>query len=215
MKRACALRVAAALAMAAAISGCAGRPDSVSGASLQLSAAPGAVIASGTPLIVTPSSRGGAARLAAAIAAKLGAPVVSPSDVTVQELEGASLVGMGSGIFDQANHKALLALADSLPPMHGKKVFIFSTSGVARANLEGLHEPDPHQALRDRLVAKGCRIVGEFNCEGFNDNSFLFLFGGMNKGRPNATDIARAESFAESMGTQAAPASPVVVLRKP
>jgi hypothetical protein len=49
------------------------------------------------------------------------------------------------------------------------------------------------------LIAKGCQIVGEFNCTGYNDNSFLFLIGGMNKGHPNADDIARAEAFADSL----------------
>ncbi len=83
--------------------------------------------------------------------------------------------------------------------MPGRKVFIFSTSGVSREKAPGLNEEDPHKALRERLIAKGCEIVGEYNCVGYNDNSFLFLIGGMNKGHPNAKDIAGAEAFADSL----------------
>jgi hypothetical protein len=45
-------------------------------------------------------------------------------------------------------------------------------------------------------LAKGYKIVDEFGCVGFNTNSFLRFFGGLNKGRPNAEDLKRAEDFA-------------------
>jgi hypothetical protein len=201
MKPRATLRIAAALLSATVLLGCDARPNSVSGASLRVSSAPtqGPGILPGRPVIVTPSDRGGAARLAAAMAVRLNAPVVSPLAVTMAELDTASLIGFGSGIFDQAHHKALLELADALPPRPGRKVFIFSTSGVSREMLPGLHEKDPHQDLRERLVARGCQVVGEYNCAGFNDNVFLFLIGGINKGRPNARDIASAEAFADSL----------------
>lgn len=193
--------VAAALMMMAALVGCGDRLDSVSGASLQVRAESkqGEVIHPGRPVIVTPSERGGAARLASAMAARLGACVVSPADVTVEELGQASLIGLGSGVFDQAHHKALLELAERVPPLPGRRAFIFSTSGVSRQVAPGLHEEDPHKALRERLTAKGFEIVGEFNCVGYNDNSFLFLVGGINKGHPNAKDLALAEAFADSL----------------
>jgi flavodoxin len=201
MKLRGATRIAAGLVMAGALLGCGSRPDSVSGASMQVSATPKQdyAILPGQPVIVTPSDHGGAARLASAIAARLGACVVSPAAVTVGEIQRAGLLGLGSGIFDQAHHKALLDLAEALPPAPGRKVFIFSTSGVSREKVPGLDEEDPHRALRERLIAKGSEIVGEFNCAGYNDNSFLFLIGGMNKGHPNAKDIALAEAFADSL----------------
>jgi flavodoxin len=39
---------------------------------------------------------------------------------------------------------------------------------------------------------------------GFNTNSFLKLFGGINKGRPNAEDLKRAEEFAQKLKQSAA-----------
>jgi flavodoxin len=42
-------------------------------------------------------------------------------------------------------------------------------------------------------------IVDEFNCAGFNTNSFLKFFGGKNKGRPNTEDLKNAEEFAQNL----------------
>ena len=50
--------------------------------------------------------------------------------------------------------------------------------------------------MRRALVLAGYEIVGEFGCAGLNTNSFLRLFGGLNKGHPNADDLGRAEAFA-------------------
>jgi flavodoxin len=56
-----------------------------------------------------------------------------------------------------------------------------------------------HTALREKLEAKGYIIVDEFNCHGFNTNSFLKLLGGMNKGKPNEEDLKEAEKFAQNL----------------
>jgi hypothetical protein len=45
-------------------------------------------------------------------------------------------------------------------------------------------------------------IVDEFNCHGFNTNSFLKYFGGMNKGKPDAEDLEHAEEFAQQLITK-------------
>ncbi len=148
-------------------------------------------------LIMLASSKGNStAKIAGAIALELGAKVVSPERVDPDELQGYALIGFGSGIFDQMHHRSLLDAADRLPPLQGRKVFIFSTSGVARRYAMDHGIDDPHTPLRDKLLSKGCTVVGEFNCAGFNDNSFLKFFGGMNKGRPNEKDLKGAVEFA-------------------
>lgn len=58
---------------------------------------------------------------------------------------------------------------------------------------------EDHSLLREKLRSKGYLIVGEFSCKGYNTNSFLKYFGGMNKGRPNAEDLERAEEFAQNL----------------
>lgn len=56
-----------------------------------------------------------------------------------------------------------------------------------------------HKVLRDILISKGYQIVDEFSCVGFNTNSFLKYFGGLNKDRPNAEDLNEAAKFAERL----------------
>jgi hypothetical protein len=38
-----------------------------------------------------------------------------------------------------------------------------------------------HSTLREKLQSKDYIIVDEFQCKGFNTNSFMKYFGGMNK----------------------------------
>jgi flavodoxin len=155
---------------------------------------------SGVLIILAGSRYGGTARIADAIAGMLDATVVSPAQVKPEELAGYDLIGFGSGIFDQKHHRSLLDAVDRLPQLAGKRVFIFSTSGVSRQYAMDHGIDDPHTPLRDKLRVVGCTVVGEYNCAGFNDNSFLKLFGGMNKGRPNDEDIRRAVEFAQVLG---------------
>lgn len=56
-----------------------------------------------------------------------------------------------------------------------------------------------HSALREKLTSRGYAVIGEFSCAGHNTNSFLKLFGGLNKGRPNAEDLGDAEEFARTL----------------
>ncbi len=56
-----------------------------------------------------------------------------------------------------------------------------------------------HSALREKLQSKGYVIVDEFACKGYNTNSFMTFFGGLNKGRPNAEDLERAEECAQKL----------------
>jgi flavodoxin len=139
-------------------------------------------------------------KIANVFARVLGAQIKTPQQVNPEELQGYDLVGFGSGIYGEKHHESVLDLVDKLPQVTKGKAFIFSTSGVSREfAIERANEPDPHSLLREKLRSKGYAIVDEFNCVGFNTNSFLKIFGGMNKGRPNAEDIKYAEEFAQNL----------------
>jgi flavodoxin len=153
----------------------------------------------GTLIILAASTGTSTAKIADAIAKELGAAVVSPEHIDPDDLGNYALIGFGSGIFDQRHHSSLLELADRLPDSPDRRTFIFSTSGVSRQFAIDHGIDDPHTTLRGKLMSKGCAVIGEFNCAGFNDNSFLKLFGGMNRGRPNEADIARARTFAAGL----------------
>jgi len=134
-------------------------------------------------------------KIAQVFAKVLDAPIKTPQQVNPEELQEYSLIGFGSGIYGAKHHEDLLDLADRLPEIIDKKAFIFSTSAMTG---EAKVAKD-HALLREKLQSKGYVIVGEFSCRGFNTNSFLKLFGGMNKGRPNAEDLKNAEEFAASL----------------
>ena len=125
----------------------------------------------------------------------LDAQIKSPQQINPEELQKYDLIGFGSGIYGAKHHESLLDLADDLPPVTGKNAFIFSTSAIMGKSKIA----EDHSSLREKLQSKGYTIVDEFSCKGFNTNSFLKFFGGMNRGRPNEKDLKSAEDFAKKM----------------
>jgi flavodoxin len=112
--------------------------------------------------------------------------------VDLETLKEYDLIGFGAGIDSGQHYKPLIDLVDKIPNVDNKKSFIFSTSAMQGA---AKVEKD-HLLLKQKLEAKGYKIVGEFSCKGFDTNSILKYIGGLNKGRPNSTDLKNAESFA-------------------
>jgi len=121
----------------------------------------------------------------------LKAQIKTPKQINLQELQNYNLIGFGSGIYGAKHHKSLLNLADKLPQVTNKKAFIFSTSALTGKEKIA----DDHSSLKEKLQSKGYTIIDEFQCKGFNTNSFMKFFGGMNKGRPNTEDLKNAKEF--------------------
>ncbi len=134
-------------------------------------------------------------KIAKVFAKVLDAQIKTPQQINPKELQDYGLVGIGSGIYGAKHHESLLDLADKLSPVTDKKAFIFSTSAMmGKAKVA-----EDHSLLREKLQSKGYTIIDEFACKGFNTNSFMKYFGGMNKGRPNAEDLKHAEEFAQNL----------------
>ena len=134
-------------------------------------------------------------KVAEVMAKVLDAQVKSPQQTVLEELSQYDLAGFGSGINSDKHYKEILDFADALPQVTNKKAFIFSTSGTTGEK----KLTRDHSALREKLQSKGYLIVDEFQCKGFNTNSFLKYFGGINKGRPNEEDLKHAEEFAQNL----------------
>ena len=134
-------------------------------------------------------------KIAAVFARVLDAQIRTPKQINPEELQGYALIGFGSGIYDAKHHTDLLDLADRLPQVTNRKAFIFSTS----SHIGEDQVAKDHSMLREKLQSRGYVIVEEFSCKGFNTNSFLRHFGGLNKGRPNAEDLRHAEEFAMNL----------------
>ena len=125
----------------------------------------------------------------------LDAQIKTPQQTDPEELQQYDLVGFGAGIDSGKHYKPLLDLADGLPQVDNKKAFIFSTAALTGEKKLA----KDHSTLREKLESKGYTIVDEFQCKGFNTNSFIRFFGGMNRGRPNTDDLKNAEEFAQNL----------------
>ena len=134
-------------------------------------------------------------KIAETMAKVLDAEIQTPQQTNPEELQKYDLVGFGAGIDSGKHYKVLLDYVEKLPQVNNKSAFIFSTAGVTGEKKLA----KDHSTLREKLEAKGYRIVDEFQCRGFNTNVFLKYFGGMNKGRPNEEDLKLAEAFAEKL----------------
>jgi len=79
---------------------------------------------------------------------------------------------------------------ETLPPVTHKRALVVSTSGEGKIH---------HAALKEKLVSRGSLVVDEFCCKGWDTVGPLKLFGGINKGRPDETDLAAARAFAQGL----------------
>jgi flavodoxin len=149
----------------------------------------------GSLVVVSSHHHNNTEKIANVIANVLEARMQTPQQVDPARLQEYDLIGFGSGIYSAQHHTDLLGLADALPQITGKNAFIFSTSAI----LGKTKVAKDHAALRAILRSKGYVIVDEFSCKGFNTNSFLKYFGGMNKGRPNPDDLEHAAAFARTL----------------
>ena len=152
-------------------------------------------------MVCVSEHHGNTRQVAEAMAEVLEAEVVEPQDVGVTDLARYDLVGFGSGIYFGAADHRLVELIDRLPPGAGRSVFTFSTSGMVLIPWMGMSN------VRDRLRHKGYKVLGDFNCRGFDTVGPLRFFGGVNRGRPNHGDLARAKLFARGVRVRATTAS--------
>ena len=134
-------------------------------------------------------------KVAKVFARVLDAQIKKPQQIALEELQKYDLIGFGAGIDSGKHYKSILDLADRIPQVNDKKAFIFSTSALTGEKKAA----KDHSTLREKLQSKGFIIVGEFQCKGFNTNSFMRFFGGMNRGRPNADDLKNAENFVQNI----------------
>ncbi|MDY6863302.1 MAG: flavodoxin domain-containing protein [Thermodesulfobacteriota bacterium] len=153
-----------------------------------------------TLLIYVSVSHANTKRIAKVMAGALGATLLEPEEVDVSILSAYDLIGFGSGIYFTRYHNRLREFMKKLPVFQDKKAFLFATSGMGEMsfgnfNFMGLF----NRPLKKLLLKKGFDIIGIFFCTG-HDTCFPFnLFGGVNKGRPDAGDFKKAEEFAENL----------------
>lgn len=110
-------------------------------------------------------------------------------DVTTRQavrLEEYDCIGFASGIYFGKFHDSVLAFARQYLPQ-GKPVFLVCTYGGAKGT--------GTKALSEIAGEKGCRVLGEFGCKGYDTFGPFRLVGGIAKGHPDARDLENACRF--------------------
>lgn len=108
-------------------------------------------------------------------------------------------IGFASGIYGFEFQKAVTEYARQYLPK-GKPVFFVYTYGGAKGT--------GAKAVEDVAREKGCPVLGEFSCKGYDTFGPFKLMGGIAKGHPDVQDLENARSFyrtlekAQSKGTQ-------------
>ncbi len=147
------------------------------------------------PLIVYQSETGNTIDVAEAMAAAIQADLKAADGLTSDDLEGRTLVGLGSGIYTMQHKPQILRLVPRLPV--GCRAFIFSTSGLAGRMPASAHR-FTHMRLRRALRRRKIPILGEWDCPGQVKGGILGWFG-LYRGRPGEADVEAATRFAQRL----------------
>lgn len=114
-------------------------------------------------------------------------------DVTTRQavrLEGYDCIGLASGIYGFEFQKAVVEFARQYLPQ-GKPVFFLYTYGGAKGT--------GAKVVAEVAREKGCPILGEFSCKGFDTFGPFKMIGGIAKGHPDQRDLENARAFYREM----------------
>lgn len=146
-------------------------------------------------VICASKHHGNTRKVADRIGGVLNAPVVTPGEVTAEQIDAADLVGFGSGVYWMAFDPDLLRLVRGLTAKRRGTAFVYATSGLPETPLRRYT-----RSLADLLTDAGFQLAPEvFHCRGLDTMGPFGLVGGVNKGRPSAADLADAEDFAHRL----------------
>ncbi len=116
-------------------------------------------------------------------------------DVTARQtvrLDEYDCIGFASGIYGFEFHKGVVEFARQYLPA-GKPVFFVYTYGGAKGTRA--------KAAAEIAKEKGCPVLGEFGCKGYDTFGPFKLVGGIAKGHPDEQDFANARAFYRQIKT--------------
>jgi len=159
-------------------------------------------------IIICGFESGSTARVAKAIAEELHAGVVSTEQAPAENPGRLRARGIRIGHFRrEAPHRSPRARGRAADGP-GAKVFLFSACGIPRASRAPRYwrttAAGTTRASRKCSLPKAAKSSASSEL-GFNNNSFLKLFGGINKDVRTRNDLGSATSFAKGLERAASP----------
>lgn len=133
---------------------------------------------------------GNTEKIAFAMAEAAHAELCTIDSIKSKNLSDYEIIGFGAGIAYSKHYDQLLKGVEGLS-LHGKSVFVFSTSGTGGTKY--------HTELIKLLKNAGAEIIGHFACKGFDTFGPFGLIGGIAKGHPDGADIEAAKEFVLKM----------------
>ena len=121
--------------------------------------------------------------------AMAGAGALDLIDVTTRQtagLDGYDCIGFASGIYFGSFHNSIRAFARQYLPQ-GKPVFFVCTYGGAKGTAT--------RCLSEIARERGCPVLGDFSCKGYDTFGPFRLVGGIAKGHPDDRDLENARAF--------------------
>ena len=115
-------------------------------------------------------------------------------DVTARmavRLDQYDRIGFASGIYFSKFSPVVVNFARQYLPEE-REVFFVYTYGAPKVSLPG--------NITAAVKEKGCRILGQFGCRGYDTFGPFKLIGGLAKGHPDAQDLKKAKQFFEGLG---------------
>ena len=139
-----------------------------------------------TIIVYASTHHGNTRKLAEAIAKQDNVELVDVIKQEQYDLSGYDLIGVASGIaFGKYYPQMLSFLEKNLPA--GKDVFFIHTAGDTR---------EKHvDSVKSISLEKNCRCHGVYFCKGFDTYGPFKIIGGINRHRPDETDIDKAIRF--------------------
>ena len=96
------------------------------------------------------------------------------------------ILGFASGIYGFSVHDSVIQLARKILPPSKPTFFVYTY---------GLNKGTGADALRKIAQERGCPVLGEFSCRGYDTFGPFRWMGGLAKGHPDQQDLKMASDF--------------------
>ena len=137
-----------------------------------------------TAIVYASVHHGNTKKVVDAIANEYVVDLIDATKIKFADLSEYDVIGFASGVYYGKFHRSVLDFAkENLP--EDKKVFFISTYG----SKEG------YAGIEKIAENKNALIIDKFGCKGWDSFGVFALVGGIQKGHPNANELAEAVQF--------------------
>ena len=136
-------------------------------------------------IIYASTHHGNTFKVVDAISKECSVELIDATKVHEADLSDYDLIGFASGIFYSKFSAQVLKFIELLP--ENKNVFFIATAGNPMERY--------FDGVSEMASNKKCKVVGKYQCKGFDTYGPFKLVGGIQKGHPTEEEISKAVEF--------------------